>query len=207
MARQRITILLVICFSLTLLGAEPPSRVVRKPVDPKLLRDLTDEEAQKKIEENYLQQRQEQIDKNIEYMNLMGTKAWTRLLSVTEAQWKIIEPKYGKVDDLYVEIRAGAHKESATGRNDRWRRSSEGYGRMRGKTRDQMPEACRVADELIDLLEDPNSTDEQIRKKIDDLQQARENARKALPKAKEELAAVLTTPRQEAVFLLMGCID
>jgi uncharacterized coiled-coil DUF342 family protein len=78
---------------------------------------------------------------------------------------------------------------------------------MRGKTRDQMPEAYRVADELIDLLEDANSTDEQIRQKIDALQQARENARKALPKAKQELAAVLTTPRQEAVFLIKGYID
>jgi len=39
------------------------------------------------------------------------------------------------------------------------------------------------------------------------LQQVREKARKEWPKAKRELAAVLTTPRQEAVFLIMGRID
>jgi len=91
--------------------------------------------------------------------------------------------------------------------NFRWIRATEGYGRMRGKTRNQMPESCRAAEELIDILEDPNSTDTQIRKNIDALQQARENARKAMPSARKELAAVLTTPHQEAVFLIIGYID
>ena len=70
-----------------------------------------------------------------------------------------------------------------------------------------MTEGERIVEELTDLLEDKNSKEEEIRQKIDALQRARAKARKALPKAKQELAAVLTTPRQEAVFLLMGGID
>jgi Spy/CpxP family protein refolding chaperone len=70
-----------------------------------------------------------------------------------------------------------------------------------------MPENFRVIEKLIDLLQDETAKDEEIRKKIDALQQARAKARKKLPEAKKKLAAVLTTPRQEAVFLLLGYID
>ena len=70
-----------------------------------------------------------------------------------------------------------------------------------------MTEGERIAEELIDLLEDENSKEEEIRQKIDALQRAREKARRAKPKAQQELRKVLTTPRQEAVFLLMGYID
>ena len=47
---------------------------------------------------------------------------------------------------------------------------------------------------------------ETIRKAIE-LQQVRENARKELPKVGRELAPLLTTTRQEAIFLIMGYID
>ncbi len=39
------------------------------------------------------------------------------------------------------------------------------------------------------------------------LQQARAKARQALPQAKQTLRKILTSRRQEAVFLLMGLID
>ncbi len=70
-----------------------------------------------------------------------------------------------------------------------------------------MTEGERIVEELTDLLEDKNSKEEEIRQKIDALQRARAKARKELPKAKQELRKVLTTPRQEAVFLIMGYID
>ncbi len=205
MPKQRIILVLVACFSLALLAAQPPDFKI--PKIPPLKPGTSREEYRRQVEQAHKQHREEQIDRHIEYSNLMATEAWKYLLRVTEAQWKLIEPKCRKANDLDWETWAGAGTGSDSEGNFRWRRASQGYGRMRGKTRHQMPEAYRVAEELIDLLEDANSTDEQIRKKIDALQQARENARKALPKAKEELAAVLTTPRQEAVFLLLGSID
>lgn len=205
MAKQRIILLLVACFSLTLLAAQPPDFKI--PKIPPLKPGTSREEYRRQVEQAHKQHREEQIDRHIEYSNLMATAAWKHLLRVTETQWKLIEPKDRKVNDLDWEMWAGAGTGSDSEGNFRWRISSEGYGRMRGKTRDQMPEAYRVAEELIDLLEDENSKDEEIRKKIDALQQARENAREALPKAKQDLAAVLTTPRQEAVFLINGYVD
>jgi len=70
-----------------------------------------------------------------------------------------------------------------------------------------MPEEYRIIEELIDVLEDENSKDDNIRMKIDELQQVREKARKELAKVGQELAPLITMPRQEAIFLIMGYID
>lgn len=78
---------------------------------------------------------------------------------------------------------------------------------VKAKAPDELTEGEKIVEELTGLLEDENSKEKEIRQKIDTLQRAREKARKQLPEAKQELAAVLTSPRQEAVFLLMGYID
>jgi hypothetical protein len=167
---------------------------------------MTRGEWKKEIEQYREEYRQQNL-KTIEAdMNIMAREAWKRLLRVTEPEWTVIEPKYKAVATLLHD----AHI-TALGRGgmeiSRWDRYSRGTGGNSAKALDEMTEGERIADGLIDLLEDANSTDAQIRKKIDALQQVRENARKALPKAKQDLAAVLTTPRQEAVFLLRGYID
>ena len=172
------------------------------------LRGLSEEEKAKAIEKWAFDRRQQKLRSSEERGRLMGTAAWMHLLRVNEAQWKIIEPRDDKVRLLY----STAHARALTWRhNDKqgfhWFRHSEGAPLIRAKAPDEMTEGEKLADELVDLLDDPNSTDEQIRKKIDALQGARENARKAMPEAKRELARVLTTPRQEAVFLIRGWID
>jgi membrane-bound ClpP family serine protease len=78
---------------------------------------------------------------------------------------------------------------------------------VKAKAPDELTEGEKIAEEFIDLLENENAKEEEIRRKIDALQRAREKARKQLPEARKELAAVLTSPRQEAVLLLMGYID
>jgi len=78
---------------------------------------------------------------------------------------------------------------------------------VKAKAPNEMTEGEKIVEELTDLLENENAKDEEIRRKIDALQQAREKAKGQLPKARQELRKVLTTPRQEAVFLLLGCID
>jgi Spy/CpxP family protein refolding chaperone len=70
----------------------------------------------------------------------------------------------------------------------------------------RLNESQRIVEELIDLLEDETSKDEEIRKKIQALQEARAEALREYANAQEELATVLTTPRQEAVFLIKGAI-
>jgi len=144
----------------------------------------------------------------------MRREAWKRLFRISERQWKIIETKITK--ELYIvgwrmSMRTSGSTDSAG--SFRWNRPS--WERVRGwpwppapaRTLDELTEGEKIVEELIDLLEDENSKEEEIRKKMDALQQFRENARKELAKVGQELAAVLTTPRQEAVLLLIGYID
>lgn len=151
---------------------------------------------------------QEHLKEVEQRMKPMRTEAWKRLLRVNDQQWKMIEPSEKGEEVLGYEAHAAARGSGVhTKEGFRWQKHSEGTGGTLATPADEMTEGQKIADALCGLLEDPNSTDAQIREKIDALQQARENARKALPKAKQELAAVLTSARQEAVFLLTGSID
>ena len=206
MAKNKILIVSVICFSVAFAGQSPSyGPLIIPPWKPGMTAEEHKEEVRKAIEQHKRQER----ERTKEYMDLMARQAWIRLLRVSERQWKLIEPKYKIVNGLVWDLWTGAS--GWGGQNERdfhWNRaSSSPYHPMEFKARDEMPEGYRIVEELIDLLEDEKSTDEQIRNKIDALQQAREKAREALPEAKKELAAVLTTPRQEAIFLIMGHID
>jgi len=219
MAKQRIILVLVVCFSITVFTGQMLSlaRISKRtripPVgpDPKRLLGLTAEEMGKEISKFAAQRRQQELKRDIERSRAMTRQAWKRLLWVSERQWKLIEPKERKLGDLFIQARVGAGCGIRRNRNEQyfhWNRPSESPQHpMKGKARDQMPEGYRIVEELIDLLEDENAKDEEIRQKIDALQQAREKARKQLPEARKELAKVLTSPRQEAVFLLTGDID
>jgi hypothetical protein len=199
MATQKIILVLVACLSLTLSAAQAP---IRGPLRPPMFKPGM---SHKEWEKAFEQQRRQHLKEAAEHTNLLAREAWKRLLRVSEGQWTLIEPKYEAIVKLIPEARAGVVASGGSNKETfHWFRYSK-FGI--GKTPDEMTDGEKVADALVELLEDPNSTGAQIRQKIDALQKARETARKALPEARKELAAVLTTPRQEAVFLLMGCID
>ena len=205
MAKKIIILVSVVCFSIATLAAPTPSGMPKLPLRK---RGMSAEEHRKEVEKAIEQHKQQEADRSKEYMDLMVRQAWKRLLRVTDQQWKIIEQKREKVGRLYRERRVGA---AGCGGNDEqsfhWNRWSKGTGGVSAKAPDEMTEGKKIADELIDLMRKERAKDEEIRLKIDALQRAREKAKKELPKAKQELAAVLTTPRQEAVLLLMGYID
>ena len=206
MAKHKIIIISFICFSVAVLAGQRPSYM--PPKLPPRKPGMTSDEYNKEIKKALDQQKRQERERDKEYINLMATEAWKHLLRVTEAQWKLIEPKHRKENDLEREMWIGAAGSSRDMESFHWNRPSDSPQHpMEGKTRDQMTEGYRIIEELIDLLEDEKSTDEQIRKKIDALQQARQKAREALPQAKKELAEVLTNTRQEAIFLIMGYID
>ena len=212
MTKQRIILVSAVCFSLTVFAGQTLSQLPTRPPRLRDMKGMTREEREKEhrkaMKEWQFQRRQQERERSKEYINLMAREAWKRLLRVTERQWKIIEPKYKKVHDFRYEALVGAGSGVRNMESFHWNRPSDSpYHPMEGKARDQMPEGYRIVEELIDLLEDENSTDEQIRKKIYALQHVRDNNRKAFSEAKKELAEVLTTPRQEAIFLIMGYID
>ncbi len=206
MAKQRIILVLVVCFSLTTLAAQRPSGML--PKLPLRKQGMSAEEHRKEVEKAIEQHKQQEADRSKEYINLMARQAWKRLLRVTDQQFKLIEQKREKVGRLYREKRVGAAGcEGNDEQSFRWYRWSKSTGGVRAKAPDEMTEGKKIADELIDLMRKERAKEKEIRLKIDALQQVREKAKKELPKAKQELAAVLTTPRQEAVLLLMGYID
>jgi hypothetical protein len=169
---------------------------------------MSAEEHRKEVEKAIEQQGQQDRKREEEYINLMARQAWKRLLRVTDRQCKLIEQKREKAHDLYIKMRVGATGcEGNDEQSFRWHRWSKSTGGVRAKAPDEMTEGKKIADKLIDLMRKESASDEEIRQKIDALQQVREKARKELPKARRELAAVLTTPRQEAVLLLIGYID
>ena len=222
MAKRRIILVLVVCFSIavftgqTLSRARSSNRTVifpfPKPPDPERLKGMTREEmekeSKKELDEWFARYRQEEKERKEEHLKLREREAWKRLLRVTEQRWKPIESKCEKVRALRIEARVGAI--GGGGRDDQsfsWTRRSKDLGAWGSKALDELTEGERVAEELIDLLENENTKELEFRQKIDALQRVREKARKALPKAKQELREVLKTPRQEAVFLLSGYID
>jgi len=206
MAKHKIILISVVCFSMAVLAGQRPSHMPLKIPPPKP--GMTSEEYHKEVEKSIEQQRRQQREINKEHMNLMARQAWLQLLRVSERQWIRIKPKSEKVRDLLFQSHVGAGSGVRNLEIFHWNRPSEShYHPMEDMARDQMPEGYRIVEELIDLLENEKSTDESIRVKIDALQQAREKAREVLPQAKKELAVVLTTPRQEAIFLILGQID
>ncbi len=204
MATQKIILVAIVCFSVAGFAGQP-----RQGRDPILKKSMTDVEKLKAVEPLFkpILQIEERDRKR---KRLMRREAWKRLLRISERQWKIIKTKVDKVAILVWRKSMRASVETDRIGSSRWRRPSRRMDRWPpapDKTLDELTEGEKIVEELIDLLEDENSKDEEIRKKMDALQQFRENARRELAKARRELAAALTSPRQEAVLLLMGYID
>lgn len=206
MAKKRIILIVIACFSAVLLAAQTPSSILGK--HPPRKPGMTDEEYSKEIEKAREQRRQSEKKKLRERVEAMRPPAWKRLLKISERQWKLIEPK---IDAIQVIGRATWTGAPGGGGEDEqsfhWYKHSEGTHLTRAKAPHEMTEGDRLTDELVDLMRDENSKDAEIRKRIDALQQVRENARKELAKVGRDLAPLLTTPRQEAIFLIMGYID
>jgi hypothetical protein len=70
----------------------------------------------------------------------------------------------------------------------------------------ELTEGEKTCEELLTLLEDKNSKQQDIDQKIDALRRARDNAAKELAKARQELREVLTA-RQQARLVLTGLLD
>jgi len=204
MATQKIILVAIVCFSVAGFAGQP-----RQGRDPILKKSMTDAEKLKAFEPLFKPMLQME-ERDRKRKRLMRREAWKRLLRISERHWKIIKTKVDKVDILGWKMSVRASVETDRIGSSRWRRPSRRMDRWPpapDKTPDELTESEKIVEELIDVLEDENSKDEEIRKKMDALQQFREKAQRELAKAKQELRDVLTSPRQEAVFLIMGSID
>lgn len=211
MAKQKLLLVPIVCLTSAVFTGETLSRRRTPPTLPgaENLRGLTGPEEsemmRKWVEDRHLQER---ISRH-EYVAAMMKHALKNELGASEGQWRVIEAKYERQVLLMCEAWAYGNHRVANRKDFTWRKATEDRraGFAPPKTAAELTECERNVDELIDLLRREDTTDEELRKQIDSLQQAREKARRELPKAKQELAATLATPRQEAVFLLLGYID
>ena len=127
-------------------------------------------------------------------------------LELTEAQWKVIEPKINKVyfladqAGIKIEFSSGGASGGGGGGGQTW---SGPLWRLADR---ELTEGEKTCEELLLLLDDKNSQQAQLDQKIDALRRARESAAKELTKARQELREVLT-PRQQARLVLAGVLD
>ena len=213
MATQRVIVVLIACLTLAVFtgGSLSPQRTrPRTGFDlkglPKSLRGLSQAEGREAIKKWFDDQILQQRISTYEYWMATWRQALMNELRVSEGQWRIIEPKYKRERQLMFDVSGRANFTSRNGKP--WTKPTEDNGVTPvPKTEAELTEAERSVCRLVDLVRREDSTDEEVRKEIDALQQARDKARPEWRRARLELAAALTTPRQEAVFLLMGHID
>jgi len=117
-------------------------------------------------------------------------------LGATDDEWKVIQPKLTKVFDA---------RRSTMGsmRNMFRRRDDSNNNNSDNANRTPLEIAQR---ELQQVLDNKDSTADQIAAKLKGLREAREKARLELVSAQKDLKEILT-PRQEAVLVNMSMLD
>ena len=208
MAKQRVIAVLIACLTLAVFTGRLLSRrrIPITPPPPESLRGLTDAEAKEFMKKWFADLMLQRRVSNYEHSMAKRRQMWKNELRLGEAQWRLVEPKYKRQIQLMLDSWSRPNSGIREG-EFYWVKRTEDGGVALAKKPAELTEAERIVDRLIDLLRRQDSTDEELRKQIDALQRAREEARRELRKAKRELAAALTTPRQEAIFLLFGYID
>ena len=134
-------------------------------------------------------------------------------LRPTEEQWKVIKPMLEKVQRLRNQARSTVGflvtSSSGSGTSPRDSRSrNEPNWQWRVSWKDKAPgeltEAQKIANELMDLVDNKYTTAEEFKQKMDALRKSRlrqEKLERQLSEAQQELREVLTT-RQEAALVL-----
>jgi hypothetical protein len=156
---------------------------------------MTAEEKQQYFNQWRAQLRQQRIRSSEQFVESMTKEAWKRFLRITEPQWKMIEPRLKKEQEIDSEARVHSLGGGGLGSpRYQWKKHSEGSAGTSAKTLEEMTEGERIVDELIDLLEDDKSTDEAIQKKIDAIKKAREKYSKAVTQSQRGSGQSLNHP-------------
>lgn len=130
-------------------------------------------------------------------------------LEITDAEWKVIQPRLKKVTDLTRQSMGGGRGGPMMGMFGRGRgpggRGPGGQGE-RGAQRERpepQNEVQKASMALRDLLGSKNPSTEALKAKLAALRSAREKAKQDLVKAQGELRQLLTL-KQEASLVMMG---
>jgi chromosome segregation ATPase len=138
-----------------------------------------------------------------------------QVLGVNDQQWEQIKPKLDKVRTLTAESRTSVQlmgrgrrggqdtgAAAAEPNTPRWMRPSE----RAQMTQQELTEADKAAEALLDQIEKKDSDPKQIQAKVEALRAARQKAQKDLATSQADLRKVLDA-RQQAIMTLMGFLD
>lgn len=190
------------------LEVQKSQRERRKKV-AKRRREMAPIREQRRIQR---EQRRKEFEKEIEEAGGIRLLDAKYALRVPEEQWRLIQPKLKKVDNLWDQahstVGASVSGSSTGNRTEsivprlKWDRPWE------DKPRNELTEAQRLARHLRILLEKEDTTPKVFRRKIAALREARKKEaeiEKQLDEARSELRKILTT-RQEAVLVLLAAL-
>jgi len=114
-----------------------------------------------------------------------------QLGGLSDDEWKVIQPKVEKV---------------MTARRDAGGGMSFFGGRSRGGDEQEKTAVQKASAELKTVIDDKNSSPDQIKAKLTALREAKEKAKGELVTAQKDLKDVLTQ-RQEATMVMLGMLD
>lgn len=126
------------------------------------------------------------------------------LLGASDDEWKVLEPRIRKVQELSMGSRMGmmmmfsrrgGERPGAPGNNANRPQLPAGVSDLMSKTQD-----------LRTLLDNKDAAPDQIKAKLAALRDARDKSKKELADAQTQLREVITV-RQEAVLVMLGMLD
>lgn len=121
-------------------------------------------------------------------------------LGVNDEEWKVLQPKVEKVQQLQMQSRGGG------GFGGRGRGGPGGGGGPGGDANQPQSPVQQASADLRSVLDNKDSTPEQIKVKLDAYRAARTKAREELTAAQAELKDLLSA-RQEAALVSMGMLE
>ena len=147
----------------------------------------------------------EEMRQRIEQFRQQMSDRMREQLGATVDEWKILQPRIEKVQQLQRQSRGGfrgmlGFDRGLGGRGGPPDRRREGEAERERSDIEKKSEALRS------LLEDESASADSIKAALDALRKARANAQKELAAARKELREVVTS-KQEAQFVLIGILD
>ncbi len=135
----------------------------------------------------------EEMKKMMEEWKKQASKQMQESLGATDDEWKVLEPKIEKVQELAGQVSGGY-----------------GYGRIAfgpgAGDAANVPEVTKKLLALRDLLKNKESKPDEVSAALKEYREAKAKAKEELEKARKELKELLTV-KQEAALVVRGILE
>ena len=154
-----------------------------------------------------------------ERMRQMMDQRMREQLGATEAEWKVLGPRVTKVQELSRQSRGGGRGGMMGGRGGMMggrgggpggpggnRPGGNRPGGGQGAQARELTAVEKAQEQLRTVLDNTDSTPDQIKTALTTLRKDRESAKQKLAVAQQDLRKIITI-RQEAICVMMGMLD